>query len=57
MSNGFLTAVPPVRLRALKRLLTVERRTETQLDFLLSLKDESLKFCLSDSDSFGGLSG
>ena len=28
-----------------------------ELDFLLSVKDESFKYCLSDGDSFGGLPG
>ena len=30
---------------------------KVKLDFLLSLKDESFKYCLSAGDSFGGLPG
>ena len=63
-----MTAAHLFRLIVLSCLLTVEGWTEApvrffgskarvELDFLLSLKDESFKYCLSDGDSSGGLPG
>ena len=64
LSKGFLTAAHPFRLIVLSCLLTVKGWTEkpvdvfrskarVELDFLLSLKEKSFKYCLSDGDSFG----
>ena len=63
-----MTATHPFRLIVLSCLLTVEGRTETpvdffrseakvELDFLLFLKDEIFKLCLSDWTDVGGPPG
>ena len=66
LTNGFLTGTYPFRLIVLSCLFIMERRAETpvdffgsearvELDFLLSLKHERFKHCLSDGNVFGGL--
>ena len=40
-----------------KHLWIFSDLSQVELDFLLSLKDESFKYCLSDGGSVGGLPG